>query len=577
MRRNEIIFWLLFLILNSLLFLPGYLINAGSDTFFPLQGFLHGSLYERLKTVFVRQNHDIFRLSVDLLVIVTVYLFVRKRIKPRVYGWSTGIYYFLILAYFTYFTIFEKLFLIPPMIYNDVSLLKLGFVNIGGGQVFQSFGILLIVAVALYAVVWLVRKLILTAHDLTLGLFSKLVLGMFAFLIVVNTMKSGFTFGSDQAFEEGFALLASNIKNSLDAKRNLRNFNVDTLNAKMGYSNLRLGKKPDIYLIFIESYGKLLYVHDDLRSPYFKCLDSVEVNLDRKGWKAATGFSISPVSGGNSWVSYSTVLFGYNLRNEGTFNSLLKISSMARYDNLFNMLRHQGYKTYRLSAMPQNPNLEVPWETYSQFYSIDHWINFSDLNYTGRLYGFGPSPPDQYSINYADQWIKQDISGPRALFFITQTTHNPFYSPDSIVTDWRSLNKENERFTWQASVFLKKPVIKDYLKAVCYDISALGQFIASQSDTSAIFVLIGDHQPPVITGRQDGFETPVHIISRNREFIREFTQYGFNEGMRANILAKPVHHEGIYSLFMHEFVKFYGISGSKLPVYRPNGLTASGV
>lgn len=44
MRRNEINFWLLFFALNFLFFLPGYFVNAGTSSFFPLQGFLQGSV-----------------------------------------------------------------------------------------------------------------------------------------------------------------------------------------------------------------------------------------------------------------------------------------------------------------------------------------------------------------------------------------------------------------------------------------------------------------------------------------------------------------------------------------------------
>ncbi len=123
-------------------------------------------------------------------------------------------------------------------------------------------------------------------------------------------------------------------------------------------------------------------------------------------WQPA--FSTSPVSGGQSWVSYTSVLFGYNIRNQGTFNSLLKNPAMDHYDNLFRVLSQNGYKTFRLNAIPQASNLEVPWEIYSRFYSIDKWINFSDLNYSGKLYGFGPSPPDQYSINFAGRYINQN-------------------------------------------------------------------------------------------------------------------------------------------------------------------------
>jgi hypothetical protein len=577
MRRNEIRFWLLFLILNFLFFLPGYLVNAGTSSFLPVRDFMHGNLYERAKSVFVRSNYDIFRLSVDLFLISMVYFLLRKHIRPALYGWLAGIYYVITFAYLTYYVTFEKIYLIPPVIYNDLSLLKLGFVNIMDGQWLKSAGIILLVLALSYGLIWLVRQIIKTLNEVSWGKYSKTVIIVLVILLLINTLKSGLTYTSDQAFQETFALIGANAKSSVDARKNLMHFSVDRINSRMNYKQLSLKSKPDIYLLFVESYGRLLYESPELRTSYLRCMDSCESVLLGKGLNAATGFSISPVSGGQSWVSYSTVLFGYNIRNQGTFNSLLKNPAMARYDNLFRVLNQNGYRTYRLNAMPQASNLEVPWETYSQFYSIDRWINFSDLNYTGRLYGFGPSPPDQYSINFAGRYIDRDSPGPCALFFITQTTHNPFYCPDSLASDWQSLNDEPDSVSFHASVFLKKPRISDYAKAVHYDLSALIQFITNVPDSNTIFILIGDHQPPLITSTKDGFETPVHIISRNKDFTRAFMQFGFREGMKADEKAIPIRHEGIYSMFMREFVHCYGTDHSPLPGYRPYGINVNGI
>ncbi len=577
MRRNEIRFWLLFLILNFLFFLPGYLVNAGTSSFLPVRALLHGNIYERAKSVFVRSNYDIFRLSVDLFLISMVYYLLRKHIRPALYGWLAGIYYVITFAFLTYYVTFEKIYLIPPVIYNDLSLLKLGFVNIMDGQSLKAAGIIMFVLALSYGLIWLVRQMIKILNDVTWGKYSKTIIIVLVILILINTVKSGFTHTSGQAFQETFALIGSNLKSSAEARNNLMHFNVDRINNILNYKHLSLKSKPDIYLLFVESYGRLLYESPELRTSYLRCMDSCESVLLRKGLSAATGFSISPVSGGQSWVSYSTVLFGYNIRNQGTFNSLLKNPAMAHYDNLFRVLNRNGYRTYRLNAMPQASNLEVPWETYSRFYSIDKWINFSDLNYTGRLYGFGPSPPDQYSINFAGRYIDKDSPGPCALFFITQTTHNPFYSPDSLARDWQSLNDEPDSVSFHASVFLKKPRISDYSKAVHYDLSALIHFITNVPDSNTIFILIGDHQPPLITSSNDGFDTPVHIISRNKDFTGAFMQFGFREGMKADEEAISIRHEGIYSMFMREFVRFYGTDHSPLPEYRPDGIKVSDI
>ena len=511
MKRNEIKFWLLLFLLNSLIFLPGYLINVATSSFFPYHGFTEGSLYERFKYLFVRENYDVFRISVDLFALVFLYYFLKRGIPPGLFGWIAGIYYSFILFFIVYYTAFEKIFRIPPVIYNDLSMLKLGLFNSGGGSLLKSAGIILILASFAYVLILMVKRLIYYTHELKPGIYSKSIAGVMAVFLFFNTVKSGVTPELNQTFHEAFAMIIDNGRSSAQAYGNLRNFNVGDMNDAMDFKQFTLANKPDLYLIFVESYGKLLYQHESLRKPYFACLEKCISRLSHNGWHAVSNFSVSPVSGGKSWISYTSVMFGFNVRNQGTYNSMLKNQDIFKFDHIFNVLRQKGYMTFRLNAIPHNPEMKVPWDTYSGFYSIDKWIQFTDMNYKGRLYGFGPSPPDQFSINFADEYIKSATSGPFALFFITQTTHNPFYAPDSMAEDWHMLQDEPDHAEFHASVFLKKPKEKDYLKAICYDLTVLSRFITEKADSNAIFILIGDHQPPLIIGRQDGFETPVHV------------------------------------------------------------------
>jgi len=572
MNRDETKFWSLLLFLNFLLFLPGYLFNADTSHFFPWQGFTRGSPYERIKTIFVRSNLDTFRISVDLFLLVLLYYACRKYIGPVLYGWFAGIYYFLMFLFLTYFTGFEKLYHIPPVIYHDISMLKLGFFNIGGSFSIRSGLFLFLFVAVVLAIVWIVRLLIHYTYRVKFSKYSYGILLLLGFLLLVNSLKSGITYSPMHTFQATSALMAINIKNSAEAHSNLGDYNVDRINEQHDFNSIELKSKPDVYLLFIESYGKILFRNKLLKDYFNKCLDSCEYSLRRGGWNMASAFSVSPVSGGKSWISYTSVMFGFNIRNQGTYNYLLKDTSMARYNNIFNILRKWGYKTFRLNAMPQISDMVIPWDTYSRFYSIDRWINFEDLKYSGRLYGFGPSPPDQYSINFAGEWIQKNYPGPHALFFITQTTHHPYYGPSEVKNDWRMLNNDRDSIDTHASVFLKKPRIGDYLKAICYEWSTLSRFISTNVDSNSVFILVGDHQPAVLAGKQDGFETPVHIISQNSEFVSAFRKYGFHIGLNPGTYEQPIHHEGICSMFLREFARLYGRDTVTLPAYRPYGL-----
>ena len=68
-----------------------------------------------------------------------------------------------------------------------------------------------------------------------------------------------------------------------------------------------------------------------------------------------------------------------------------------------------------------------------------------------------------------------------------------------------------------------------------------------------------------------GFETPVHIISKDSSFLAGFVEEGFTSGMKVKGGKVTFKHEGLYSLIMREFVSNYGKDSLNLPVYLPNG------
>ena len=50
------------------------------------------------------------------------------------------------------------------------------------------------------------------------------------------------------------------------------------------------------------------------------------------------------------------------------------------FPHLFNYLRNQGYRSYRLSANSDVLN-DIEWQRYKNFYGVDEWLRFNDLQY----------------------------------------------------------------------------------------------------------------------------------------------------------------------------------------------------
>jgi hypothetical protein len=209
-----------------------------------------------------------------------------------------------------------------------------------------------------------------------------------------------------------------------------------------------------------------------------------------------------------------------------------------------------------------------------RFYGADRWITFDTLNYEGPLFGWGPSAPDQFTFGFIQEFVLQQEQ-PTFLVYLTQNSHYPWTPLPPVLDDWREL----ETLDMQDGVISeaqKKGLSlgdsrQNYLQALENTLNLLDEFIRSLAENSVI-VLIGDHQPPTVSRREDGYETMIHIISQDVNLLESFHDYGFVDGLILENLEPTIRHEGLYSLFIRNFVAQYGKSPLSIPPYLPNGL-----
>jgi hypothetical protein len=98
------------------------------------------------------------------------------------------------------------------------------------------------------------------------------------------------------------------------------------------------------------------------------------------------------------------------------------------------------------------------------------------------------------------------------------------------------------------------------------------RFVLERADEDVVFVVFGDHQPPMITEKRMGKQTPVHVIARNRELIDTFLEQGF--AARLDLTGEEprgIKHHGFLSLFMKGMQTAYGNAGCPVD-YREHGV-----
>lgn len=562
--HDEGLFWLFFFLINFSLFAFHTLIQFKPRYLNPFR-------MENRKdhnALFFSFNPDCYRICVDISLIILLY---------RWFAIDQGLiaatlYFSFLLIYSIYHYAFSKIYQVYPILSNDFRLIMNAFgILWGESKIKVVFYSLLAVFIVLGLSAGFYQLLVISSdlppNHITLFITISLML-----YVVIGIWKYGiYRPKSDTAMRILIAPLriVFNVINSWKLVSRLKRTNFDQLDQSRN-TRLHLVQKPNIYCLFIESYGSILLKNDQLKSRFLEDFSTFKNTLTASDWSTTSNLSesVSPV--GPSWLAYTSVLFGSKVTNNFEYEFLLNKEALYPYDTLMKVFMKEGYRSYHLNATQPKAGVMVPYQQMDSFFGIDQWILAKDINYSGPVYGFTESPADQYVLNFAQEKIKREMGQePFILFYLTKNSHSPFISPSEVVPDWKSLNHRNHENIGQE--FLQEPTPADYQQAIGYQLDFLSDFILKEGNPNDIFLLIGDHQPHVLGDYEKyGNETLIHVIAQDEAFINGFEAYGFQDSL--DNLTQPIKHEGIYSMFIREVMKTYGKPGIEIPPYERNGV-----
>ncbi len=576
-RHPDLWFWGVTFILNAVLFLPFYVLQPVEWGLFPVPNRDIRTLYDLL----VRREHgDLLRLNAELILMLTLWAFwSRLRVgEPRWFRRIIVFYFVLALAYQIYAGAMIGLYHNTPNLYNDYPFIIGGVRFVLEAVNFPTRYYILgaIAAIAILA------SLSLLLCVLLWGISAARLSRVTRFLLLTMT---AFTVGCAFFYGTGLAdpymvvhsVIAETVENvqlSLQSRREVADLSHINPYTTYDYTAYTLRQHPNIYLIFVESYGSVLYTRTYYRDTYLSLMRSWQTRLEAAGWHTVSTMSVSPTWGGGSWMAYASAMFGLRIHQQPAYLALREKYRYLPYPNLGRYLHSQGYEYIWLVPIARRlyPAIE---EKNRRFYGADRWITFSALHYHGPLYGWGPSPPDQYTLGYVRE-LAREATQPIFLFFLTQSSHYPWIPLAPVVEDWRTLahseieggtlgKEEQQRISYAEAR-------RNYINAMTYELNMLGDFLLNLEDEDVIVVLMGDHQPPAVSARSDGYATIVHILSRDAAFVRSFEAYGFTPGLVLTSPQATMHHEGFYSMFVRELLAHYGVDPQHLPPYLPRGL-----
>ena len=552
--RADIWFWAILIMGNALLFLPNLL-------------FL--------------QPTERYSLNLELtfaLVIWVAFGMSWQRKNKNVFWAIFLLFFYIALIYKSYASVLLGIYQTQPNLYNDYAFIANGLPFLLDGLGFSVWiyvafvgGVLL-----LFALLWWATRMLLV-KSAPLGRITQMVavsLGLLLFIYSGVSFERGGSAEMPKGVNSLVAEIRQNVRASRTSYQNMDAFMAKNPYAVYDYAQYSLAEKPNIYLIFVESYGSVLYQRDHFRPAYTALMTSFEASLASQGWRAVSALSEAPTWGGGSWMSYTSALFGVDVHEQSQYEALRTKYTQVPYPNMGRYFQLQGYEyTW---VVPINRKLPSATEVVEHaFYGADRWVTYESLEYDGPLYGWGPSPPDQYTLGFVNELVRS-TSAPSFLFFLTQDSHYPWTPLHERVDDWRNLARLDE--TGSSLSDDEKHAIsyldarENYLAAIDLSFENINDFISNLDDPNAIIVLIGDHQPPSVSRRDDGFGTMLHIISQDTGFLENFIAYGFEDGLLLENETSRFAHEGFYSLFVRNFLARYGSEPNKLPPYLAEGL-----
>jgi hypothetical protein len=302
----------------------------------------------------------------------------------------------------------------------------------------------------------------------------------------------------------------------------------------------------DVYLFFVESYGYTIF-GDTRHFPKIEPhLIAIENALNDQGFEVVSNFFDSPTYGGSSWLAHATLSSGVHLNNQMRYNLLItsQVKTLARYFNA------AGYRTVR--AMP---GTQWPWPE-GEFYGYQAKYYAWHFDYLGPMYGWS-TMPDQYVLDFIRRREIETTSQPLFVEFILVSSHAPFHRQPPYLDAWSRIG---EGAVYNDLEVITFPIVwpdlsnasDGYVTAIRYDLTVMAEFIRQFVKDAALIVILGDHQPNVqLTGTNQLWSVPVHVISRNPDLLKPFQNRGFRPGL---IPAQPPPHRGMAS-FLFDFLE----------------------
>jgi hypothetical protein len=309
----------------------------------------------------------------------------------------------------------------------------------------------------------------------------------------------------------------------------------------------------DVFITFIESYGRGAIEDPKLSPGPVEVLTKGYENLKKSGYAAKSGFLTSATFGGGSWLAHSTTLSGVWTNNQRRYRNLMASDRMT----LPMAFNKAGFDT--MSVMPG----AVRAFPEGRFYGYNRVFDSRNTGYVGPKFGWAPQP-DQYTLS----WFEKNVHGkPHAPMMVEMplvSSHTP-WAPLPQFIDWDevgdgSVYKQIHDEGKNARTIWKDPakVQREYSRAVQYSLTAITDWLDRFGDENTVMVILGDHQASkIVTGEGASRDVPIVILAKDKTVLDRVSDWGWSDGLKPDPAA-PVWR---MDQFRDKFLTAFGPSG----------------
>ena len=332
------------------------------------------------------------------------------------------------------------------------------------------------------------------------------------------------TFAWDQLVSHGQETLASIRDIQAFAATVGEDSYADSLPEQL-FAHLR-GK--DVFIIFAESYGRVLLDNAPFAEPFRATLAQAEQALSVDGLQVRSAFLDSPTVGGLSWLAHATALSGAWIDSETRYESLI-ISERLTLNRLF---QQAGWRS--VAAMPA---ITMAWPE-GQYFGYDYVYNAHNFGYQGLPYNW-VTMPDQYVLSALQAKEREGVERPPLLAEIALISSHAPWTPIATLVPWEAVG-DGQVFNAQAqsgpspeTVWQDIAMIRShYRQSIEYMIETVVSYARRYADEDLLILVLGDHPPaPLVSGDADSRQVPVHLITRDPELINAVNHWQWQPGL----------------------------------------------